>query len=490
MISRRTLLMLAGALAMAGAAGGAYVATHAVEGFGRYRPLDAVEGSREQAVRLQFGDNRLPATQRYDVLFGYFLQGFIAHVTDDGARVQYPGLPSIHGYRVSGLEGFARTAPLLAAWIHSGRARSVRDPETGTEVDLVALLRRGILAGTDPAAPGYWGRMGGRDQRAVEAADIARVLWLTRTQLWDTLAPAERERIAAWLRQVNGVALWPNNWRLFPVVVNLALSSLGVEPAPDTRRYDEFKRDYLGHGWFADSPRGTDFYNTWGIGYDLLWLRLLRPDFDRAFIERVLAESAVLTSHLVSPQGIPIVGRSVCYRTAAPSPLLGALWIDGSPSAAGLARRALDAVWLHFVAHGALRNGALTQGYFDTDPRVVDRYTGAGSCHWGLRSLVLAYMQPATAALWTAPPTLLPVERGDYRLDLPALGWIVVGRRDTGEIVIRVPANTPPAPALQPQSALARLAEPVLRRPLRPANGDAKYGAPTYSSREPYPLQP
>lgn len=489
MISRRTAWTVAGLLVLAGAAGGVFVATNAVEGFGRYRPLDEVEGPREHVVRAQFGDDRLPAAQRYDALFGYFLHGFVAHATADGARVQYPGLPGIHGYRVSGLEGFARTAPLLAAWIHSGRSPRVRDPATGTEVDLVALLRRGILAGTDPAAPGYWGRMGERDQRMVEAADIARVLWLTRKDLWDTLSSAERERVAAWLRQVNGVAPWPNNWRLFPVVVNLALNSLGVEPAPDTRRYDEFKRDYRGHGWFADSPRGTDFYNTWGIGYDVLWIRLLRPDFDRAFIESALTESASLTAHLVAPQGIPIVGRSVCYRTAVSSPLLAQLWVDGSPGAAGLARRGLDAVWRYFVARQVLRNGTLTQGYIDTDPRVVDRYTGAGSCHWGLRSLVLAYMQPPTAAVWTAPYTSLPVERGDYRLDLPELGWIVEGRRATGEIVIRVPANPPPAPALQPHSALARLAEPVLRRPLRPANGDAKYGAPSYSSREPFPLQ-
>jgi hypothetical protein len=471
------------------AAGAAFIGARAVEGFGDYRP-PGVAGAVERELAARLADDGLPMPQRYDALFGYFLHGFVAHLTDDGARVQYPGLPSIHGYSVNGLEGFARTAPLLAAWIRSGRSPRVRDPETGAEVDLVALLKQGILAGTDPAATGYWGRMGDRDQRVVEAADIARVLWLTRTQLWDTLSPVERERVATWLRQVNGVALWPNNWRLFPVVVNLALASLGAEPAPDTRRYDEFKRDYLGHGWFADSSRGADFYNAWGIGYDLLWIRLLRPEFDRAFIEQVLVESAGLTSHLISPQGIPILGRSVCYRTAVPAPLLAQLWVDDSPEAAGLARRSLDAVWRHFVAHGALADGGLTQGYHGTDARVVDFYTGAGSCHWGLRSLVLAYIQPPGAALWTAPPRLLPVEAGDFRLDLPALGWIVEGRRETGEIVIRVPANKTPTPALQPQSAFARLAEPVLRRPLRPANGAAKYGASRYSSREAFPLSP
>jgi hypothetical protein len=34
----------------------------------------------------------------------------------------------------------------------------------------------------------------------------------------------------------------------------------------------------------------------------------------------------------------------------------------------------MDVVWRYFVAHGCLRNGTLTQGYFEPDPRFVDRY--------------------------------------------------------------------------------------------------------------------
>jgi len=41
------------------------------------------------------------------------------------------------------------------------------------------MLRTGILHGVDPRSNEYWGAIGDYDQRIVEAADIARILWLT-----------------------------------------------------------------------------------------------------------------------------------------------------------------------------------------------------------------------------------------------------------------------------------------------------------------------
>lgn len=486
-------LALAGAVALLAVLG--LVAWQGVEGWGRYQPADRDEGAREAAVRAALLDDQRAAEQRYEALFAYFLHGFVTYATPDGARVQYRGLASRYGHSINGLEGFARTAPLLAAWVHSGRGTTVVDVPTGATIDLVAALRRGILAGTDPRSDAYWGTITDRDQRIVEAADIARVLWLTRDTLWNTLGPAEQRQVAAWLRQVDGVAVWQNNWRLFPVVVDLALTALGQGGELRRGSYDAFKRDYLGHGWFFDRPLGVDYYNTWGVTYDLHWIRLLQPEFDREFIAGALRDSALLTAHLIGPQGIPILGRSVCYRTAVPVPLLAGMQVDGmqvdgSAIAPGQARHALDVVWRHFVAHGSLRSGALTQGYFAADPRIVDAYTGTGSCHWGLRSLVLAFMQPPGAPFWTAPAERLPIESGDYRLDLPELGWTVEGRRDTATIVIRVARNTGPIVAPLPHTSWRQVAEQVLRRPLRPPNRAAQYDSPAYSSATPFPLLP
>ena len=44
----------------------------------------------------------------------------------------------------------------------------------------------------------------------------------------------------------------------------------------------------------------------------------------------------------------------------------------------------------------------LAQVISNPDMRYLDPYSGTGSCHWGLRSLVvLAFMQRADAPFWT-----------------------------------------------------------------------------------------
>lgn len=468
--------------------GTARVRSRPTEGFEKYVPMDAREGEREALVRQRLLDQSASAEARYEALFRYFLGGFVAFATPEGERLNYPGMASVRGYRIDGLIGFARTAPLLAAWVHSGRDTVILDSDTGTRIDLVGRLKQGILTGTDPASRAYWGRMGNCDQRIIEAADIARALWLTRDHLWKDLTGAQRKQVADWLLQVNARAVPPNNWLLFPVVINFALNALGCEEARRDPRYDQFKADYLDHGWYFDKPHGVDFYNTWGITYDLLWIHMLEADFDRAFIRDGLARSAWLTSHLIGPNGIPILGRSVCYRTAVSVPVVADTLIDGSAASLGRGRRALDVVWRYFVAHGCLRNQTLTQGYFDNDPRFTDPYIGPGSSHWGLRSLVLALMHARGTAFWTVPDVPLPVEAGDYRLDLPKLGWIVAGRQQSGEITIAVPRNRHAAITPQPHTMLMRWAERIARQPMRPRNLAAKYDAAEYSSLRPFPI--
>ncbi len=97
----------------------------------------------------------------------------------------------------------------------------------GQQVDLVGLLQEGLLTGTNKALPAYWGNIGDHDQRTVDAADIARVLWLTRAQIWSTLSKPKQDQVANWLLQVNSVVTRESNWRLFAVVVNFVLEALG-----------------------------------------------------------------------------------------------------------------------------------------------------------------------------------------------------------------------------------------------------------------------
>ena len=465
------------------------------EGWSHYVPMDLSEGDGELSVKAVLLNEKSDAEERYSRLFQYFLRGFIAYASPGFDRVFYPGMGSVHGYRLSGLEGFARTAPLMAAWIASGRDPAPMDPLTHKPVGLVAILHKGLLAGTDPDCPSYWGEITDFDQRIVEAADIARVLWLTREQLWIKFSSAEQHQIAAWLLGVNTAVTPDNNWLLFPVIVNFVLDALGYVNVAQTASYrpsgyDQFKKDYLERGWFFDRPEGVDYYNAWGITYDIFWIHTLRPDFDRGFIVTVLEQSASLTAHLIGPKGIPIMGRSIGYRTAIPVPVIARSFIDKSAAAQGMARRSMDVVWRYFVAHGCLRNGTLTQGYFEPDPRFVDRYSGPGSTHWGLRSLVLAFMHRQGSPFWTAPEQPLPVEVADYRLDLPKLGWVIEGCKDLGRIAIHIPSNKGAAITLQAHTIFRQIGETILRRPLRPYNHAIKYECREYASDNPLNLAP
>jgi hypothetical protein len=459
-----------------------------------YVPCAAVGDAEAAMQRELLSDD--PAEQRYRAAFVYFARGFVQHQSPDFGRVQYCGAGSVNSFAVNGLEGFARTAPLLAAWLYSGRDTVLTGPPDGRGVDLVNVLKRGILSGVDPHSPDYWGAIADNDQRIVEAADVARTLWLTKAVIWDHLSADEKLLIARWLLPATKAATPQNNWILFPIVVDLVLVDLnapGVErdlAASAHREFAGYKRFYLESGWFVDGSNGVDFYNSWGITYDLYWLHQIDTTFETEFITKAMSDSAALTLHLISPHGIPIMGRSICYRTAVPVPILAADFSGSADAARGRALHALDAVWRYFVGRGAIRDGALTQGYFAEDMRFLDDYSGGGSCQWGLRSLVLAFMHGPADHFWSDPPALLPVESSDYRIDYPKLGWIVAGHAESGEITVEIPANTRENIRPDPYTELDRIRESIRRRPFRPRNHDIKYRSRVYSSARPFPALP
>lgn len=442
---------------------------------------------RMEALLDGFRAAEAPDDRAYDDLFRYFVEGFETYRSAEGALAAYPGLRSSNGRLRDGLEAFARSAPLWGAWVRSGRSPVVR-LQTGAAVDLNSLFRRGLLAGTDPSSREYWGDIADLDQRIVEASDVGLALWLMRDTVWSHLSAGERQRVGSWLNQVNGREVHDNNWHLFSVFVNAVLRSLGVpfDARGQLRHYSRFKRFYRAGGWFSDGPgEQFDYYNAWGIHYQLYWLRQVDPTWDEAFLTTVGEQFLSTYKYLLGPSGFPILGRSVCYRMAAPAPLVLAQ-IDGSTVVSpGQARRALDSVWRYFIRRGGVRRGAVTQGYCGDDPRVLDNYSGPASCLWALRSLVAAFYLPAGSRFWRDAPEPLPVERVSYRVLIPETGWTAVGNRDTAAVAVEKRGSAGSIP-LDEHTLLRRMAAAVLGRPLRPHNLAAKYGASIYSSATPF----
>jgi hypothetical protein len=105
---------------------------------------------------------------------------------------------------------------------------------------------------------------------------------------------------------------------------------------------------------------------------------------------------------------------------------------------------------------------------------------------WPLRSLIAGFYLPDTSDFWTSAGEPLPVERGDYRVLIPAAGWTVVGNRKSRSITIEKPGALPRhRTRLAGYGPLRRVLALLYPSPHRPDNYGAKYGRGTYSSSDP-----
>ena len=443
----------------------------------------------DSAIRARFADESTPLDAKaYESAFVYLFEGFVNYRSALGAAVFYPGTPSRNGRVSDGLEGFARFFPLAASWIASGRPDAIE--LNGRTVSIAALLMEGLLAGTDRDGPEFWGVITSRDQRLVEAADVALGLWISRERIWSRLDRTQRAQVSTWLKRTLDVDPYEGNWQLFAIVVRRVLAALGEDTCCNEiiidRSYRDFKKLEIGGGWISDGTQGADYYNAWAMQYLLFWLDQIDPKFDPQFIRSTNRQMVAFYQHMMSPKGAPLFGRSVCYRMATPVPLLTAQYLSPGAVSPGRAMRALDLNWRYFVTHGALADGTITQGFCGPDLSLVNDYTGPGSCLWGTRALVVALYLDPTLGLFKAAREPLPVETADFKITDPKLKWTVEGIRARGEVVLTFEANPDGSdqPVFRAYSWRNRLREWATHQPSRPDNRPAMYGRHRYTSEQ------
>jgi hypothetical protein len=493
-LTQGTAAILAGiavgcGLAAAGVAQ-AQRAAGAVSGWGtRIAPAPSL-AARDASLRARHASGQPITNAGYDDLVGYFAAGVAAYRSPGAALVTYPGLPGTRGLRVEGLEGFARSGTLLAAWA-STRGDTIPLPD-GTRFDAFAHLAAGLTAGTDPAHTEYWGEAVDLDQRIVEAGDIAVIVLTLRDRLPAALSPAARGALASWLLGAAEREVYGGNWHLFPLLACHAASALG-QPAPDAMLAGH-RRQILGFalpdGWFNENHAGrVDLYTPWQMHYALAVFRTMVTGEEELarLAETSLRDFARPYLHFFSPHGFPLFGRSLPYRFSVPTPLTLAAALPDTPVSPGAARRALDATWSHYIVRGGLAAGGVTQGPAGgDDPALLENYCGRASALWSLRSLVVAYWFPAGHPVWTAAPEPLPVERGNYAFTLAGPNLAVSGDAATGRVTVRhLPNAGMGYPAVTPHALWRQVLETVLRRPFRPANYGAKYMREAYVSDDP-----
>lgn len=333
-----------------------------------------------------------------------FLTPLIPCFTPEQSGIRCGVIAGAHGEPTASLEAFSRAlwalVPLLAG---------------GGDFPDADLWRRGIVAGTDPKHPGYWGVLFSCDQRQVEQPAIALALALKPEFFWQPLSTEERGRVAAWLYQTNEVDIVDSNWRWFRVLVNAALRKLGEKWSPerldsDLKRIDEF---HLGDGWYRDENRIGDYYIPMAMQFYGLLYAKLAEDADPVQSATLKDRAARFTKdfvHWFSEDGSAIpFGRSLIYRMAQ-----GAFW-------GALAFADVEALPWGEIKGFHLRHlrwwlaqpiftetGVLTIGYRFLNPAVGESYNAHGSPLWALK-FMLPLALPEQHPFWQAQESPMPV---------------------------------------------------------------------------------
>ena len=287
----------------------------------------------------------------------------------------------------------------------------------GGGAEYLPLFRQGLVNGTDPDHPAYWGAVGDYDQKIVEMAAVALTLMLCGERL--DLSPREAENLHRWLSGVEGRALPRNNWLFFRVLVQAAFRRMGwawnrEQLEADLERLDGW---YLGGGWYCDGqPSQVDYYVPFGMHYyGLIYARFMAeedPDRARRFRERA-ARFAQDYLYWFEDGGRAVpFGRSLTYRFAQGA-FFSALALAGVEALPWgvMKSRALGNLrdWLAQPIFSS--GGLLTVGYAYPNLCVSENYNAPGSPYWALKAF-LCLALPEEHPFWRAEeeaPALEPL---------------------------------------------------------------------------------
>ncbi|OZS42700.1 DUF2264 domain-containing protein [Photobacterium sanguinicancri] len=456
----------------------------------RLRHRKSAYQQHDETIRKLFSNDGASLKAQCEALVAYTAEAFEHYAVWDYTHAYYPGRPSQQTARTDAIEGVSRVLPTLATWLHSQEGEyTPLQGLNGKSIDVVNIIRTALLAGTDPSHKGYWGKLHDYDQRICESADLALTLWLTKAHIWQQLDTQQQQQIAAWFEQIPPLKTLDNNWQLFTLTVSFVLKDLTGKEWVDHSKYQRIKEFYVGDGWFRDGANGNyDYYNVWGFFYSLYWIDQIDPDYDATFIHQAMSDFVAGYRYFFTPQGLPLFGRSACYRLSAAVPLLAAVDQQSSAIEIGEAKRAFRTNLQYFIANGALKSGAPTQGVFEDDSRLVDNYSGPASSFWSLRALNIALYVGGRTGLWQAQELPLEIEKGDFDFQIPAIDAHVIGTFKTKEVTVLFLSDytqeqTPLSRRLLRQNLADKALEVVSGRALRPKNNLLRKGITCYTSK-------
>lgn len=320
---------------------------------------------------------------------------------------------------VTYMECFGRLMAGLAPWL------SLPDDDSAEGIQRKQLREwalKSYVQAVDPNAPDYllWRQEG---QTLVDASYIAESFLRGYDALWTPLDSLTKQRYITEFTQLRRVDPSYSNWLLFSATVESFLRKTGAPS--DTYRISSSLRKieewYVGDGWYSDGPHfAFDYYNSFVI--HPMYIEALEVITEAGKHERIwnmpgcnyqkaikrAQRFGMILERMISPEGtLPVVGRSITYRTGSLQTLALLAWRNWLPEelSNGQVRAGMTAVIKRMFGDGRNFNekGFLTLGFNGAQPEISDYYTNNGSLY--LASLAfLPLGLPADDPFWTDAP--------------------------------------------------------------------------------------
>ncbi|MCC7160950.1 MAG: DUF2264 domain-containing protein [Anaerolineae bacterium] len=360
------------------------------------------------------------------------------------ARALYPDDRRDLPDAVDALESFARLGSMWGVWLSNPKNPAALE-FGGRELDIEEILRRALLEGTDASNPRtYWGPMRAMDQRIVESADTALAVWFSRDRVFNRMSESERAQVMTWLAQVDGQDTYYDNWILFPAVAQAVRLQLGypVDVTELDQRLDQMATFYRGDGWYVDGLGAEyELYNAWMFGWHyVLWAHIdgaRRPELRDLVLKRARSFLNSFPYFFGSNGSYPAWGRSIVYRFAAVACFGTGHLMNIAPMPPGGLRRLSSGCIKYFYDRDCIDPDGhfLCQGFHGDFPPAAEAYISPGSTSWACHGLFGLAFSPDDP-FWTATEEPLPVERADFEVALPTPGFVLCGRRETGQVFL------------------------------------------------------
>ena len=345
----------------------------------------------------------------------HFTPGFAGiHLGDHGAH---------YGEKVAEMEAFSRMLWGMAPLWSQGEGE-----------EYLPLFREGLVNGTNPEHPAYWGQVRDYDQRIVEMAAIALTLMLCGKKL--RLTDQEAKNLHTWLSGVDGKQIPRNNWYFFRVLVHTAFITMGWDADLSVIQEDLAFLDtcYDCDGWYFDGqPSQRDYYIPFGMHYyGLLYSHFMAdrdPEHAEMFRQRAARFAQDYLYWFEDGGRAMCFGRSLTYR-------FGQCAFFSALAFAGL--EALPWGVMKSRVLGNLRDwfnqpiftseGLLSVGYSYPNLCMSENYNAPGSPYWAFKAF-LCLALPEDHPFWTSPEVVPQLEKEAY---LPAARMIL--RRDESQV--------------------------------------------------------